>query len=76
MVLYNTARRHPSTRFYFIIQHHIKFEVQFRQFRKNGFTTQELIKKAMFLPEHIYVRREENLITRGFANKMAVKSPL
>ena len=63
MVLYNKARRLPSTRFYFIVQHHIKFEVQFRQFGKDGFTTQELIKKAMFLPEQIYVRHEENLIT-------------
>jgi len=63
MVLNNKARRLPSTRFYFIIQHHVKFEVQFRQFRKNSFTTQELIKKATFLPEHIYVRHEENLIT-------------
>jgi hypothetical protein len=40
-----------------------KSEVQFRQFRKIGFMTQELIKKAAFLPEHIYVRHEKNLIT-------------
>jgi len=52
MVLYNKAGRLPSTRFYFI-QHHIKSEVQFRQFRKIDFMTQELIKKAAFLPEHI-----------------------
>lgn len=41
----------------------MNFEVQFGQFIKKGFTTQELIKKAAFLPEHIYARHEENLIT-------------